>query len=272
MARFCANCGTEVDDSASFCPTCGQPLDEAAETQMPAAPAWPEGPPPTSRDEAPRDERDEAADATGVEARTEPPAEPYRPPEQPAYPQPDQPAAYEPAEESAGGYRPPEARPPEARPPEAPPSGARPSAAPQYPPPPGAQPPPSTGPQVNLPITWPVMLSAWLIGGGALLAAIGALINLFATVVNFADVLILVLMLGVAATVFFANNVPRFAYLRLATLVIALVGFGVALDRLGFGGSAGVGALLLFLGAAAASIGAVLLELGRDQPLGGQQA
>jgi hypothetical protein len=116
------------------------------------------------------------------------------------------------------------------------------------------------------------MLSAWLIGGGALLAAVGALINLFASVVNFADILLLVLMLAVAATVFFANNVPRFAYLRLATLVVALVGFGVALDRLGFGGSAGVGALLLFLGSAAASIGAILLELGRDQPLGGQQA
>jgi hypothetical protein len=30
-----------------------------------------------------------------------------------------------------------------------------------------------------------------------------------------------------------------------------------------------VGELLLFLGAAAAVIGALLLELGRDQPLGG---
>lgn len=232
MARFCANCGTEVDESASFCPTCGQPLDEAAETQMPAAPAWPDQPAPSSYRPAP-DEGADATDATGVEARTEPPppdAEPYREPGQPS------------------------------------------GAASQYPPPPGAQPPPTTGPQVNLPITWPVMLSAWLIGGGALLAALGALINLFSSVVNFADVLLLVLMLAVAATVFFANNVPRFAYLRLATLAIALVGFGVALDRLGFGSVAGVGALLLFLGAAAASIGAILLELGRDQPLGGQQA
>ena len=25
MTRFCANCGTEVDDNAVFCPTCGQP-------------------------------------------------------------------------------------------------------------------------------------------------------------------------------------------------------------------------------------------------------
>jgi hypothetical protein len=268
MARFCANCGTEVDESASFCPTCGQPLDEASETQMPAAPAWPEAPPPAPYQPA-RDEPDEAAaDATGVEARAEPPAEPYRASEQPAYRPPDQPAAYQPPEESAAEY------PPSGAPPHDAPAagGQQPAAATQYPPPPGAQPPPSAGPQVNLPITWPVMLSAWLIGGGALLAAVGALINLFATVVNFADILLLVLMLGMAASVFFANNVPRFAYLRLATLVIALVGFGVALDRLGFGGSAGVGALLLFLGAAAASIGAILIELGRDQPLGGQQA
>jgi hypothetical protein len=270
MARFCANCGTEVDDSAAFCPTCGQPLDEASEMQMPAAPAWPEQPTPSPGYQAPRDEPDEAAaDATGVEARTEPPstAEPYGEWQRPAYPPPDQPAAYEPPPASAAGYPPP-APPPETQQP----GTQQPAPATQYPPPPGAQPPPSTGPQVNLPITWPVMLSAWLIGGGALLAALGALINLFSTVVNFADVLLLVLMLGVAATVFFANNVPRFDYLRLATLAIALVGFGVALDRLGFGGSAGVGALLLFLGAAAASIGAILIELGRDQPLGGQHA
>ena len=51
------------------------------------------------------------------------------------------------------------------------------------------------------------------------------------------------------------------------TLAIALVGFGAALDRIGFGG-AGIGALLLFLGTAAAAIGAILLELGRDEPLG----
>ena len=40
--RYCPNCGTEVDDTAAFCPTCGQAIDQAAETAMPAAPAWPE--------------------------------------------------------------------------------------------------------------------------------------------------------------------------------------------------------------------------------------
>ena len=261
MARFCANCGTEVDESASFCPTCGQPLDEAAETQMPAAPAWPEQPPPPANPSQGEDSEAARVDATGVKARAELPAwdpdpEPYRRSEPPQYTPQGEPERYEPQRATGGA------------------GNASPGAPPatQYPPPPGAQPPPSAGPQVNLPITWPVMLSAWLIGGGALLAALGAVINLFASVVNFADILILVLMLAVAASVFLANNVPRFAYLRLATLVVVLVGFGVALDRLGFGGSAGVGALLLFLGSAAASIGAILLELGRDQPLGGQQA
>ena len=42
MPRFCANCGTEVEDLAVFCPTCGQPIDQASETEIPAAPAWPD--------------------------------------------------------------------------------------------------------------------------------------------------------------------------------------------------------------------------------------
>ena len=30
MVRFCPNCGTEVDDTAVFCPTCGQAIDQDA--------------------------------------------------------------------------------------------------------------------------------------------------------------------------------------------------------------------------------------------------
>ena len=116
----------------------------------------------------------------------------------------------------------------------------------------------------------PVTLSAWLIGGGTLFAALGVVIGLFDGFLNPVDLILLLALIGIAVTVFFSGSVPTFANLRLVTLVIVLIGFGIALDRIGFGG-AGIGALLLFLGTAAAAIGAIVLELGRDQPLGGPQ-
>ena len=114
----------------------------------------------------------------------------------------------------------------------------------------------------------PVTLSAWLIGGGALLAALGVLIALFGGLVSPIDLVVLVVLIGIAATVFFSASVPAVPHLRLIVLAVVLVAFGMALDRIGFGG-AGAGGLLFFLGLAAAAIGALLLELGRDQPLGG---
>jgi hypothetical protein len=121
---------------------------------------------------------------------------------------------------------------------------------------------------VNIPVTWPVTLSGWLIGGGAVVAALGTVIGLFGGPINPFDLLLVVLMLGIGVTVFFSGRVPHIPHLRLATLAVVLVAFGIGLDRLGFG-IAGIGELLLFLGAAAAAIGAILLEIGRDQPLGG---
>jgi hypothetical protein len=211
--RYCPNCGTEVDDTAAFCPTCGQAIDQAAETAMPAAPAWPEpGAPPRPHEPA-------AVPAQSWESRPEP-------------------------------------------------DTAQTEARPQTPPPP---PPPapeaSTGPSVNVPVTMPVTLSGWLIGGGALLAGLGALIGLFDGPISLIYLILLLALIGIAAATFFPDVVSGFEYLRLASLAVVLVGFGVALDRLGTGG-AGVGELLLFLGTAAAAIGAILLEIGRDQPLG----
>ncbi|MGH2357250.1 MAG: hypothetical protein ACRDGJ_04465 [Candidatus Limnocylindria bacterium] len=116
----------------------------------------------------------------------------------------------------------------------------------------------------------PLMLSGWLIGGGAALGVLGTLINLFGPF-NVADLVLLVVLAAVSASVFLASGLPEIPHLRLMTLAVVLVGFGVALDRIGFG-VAGAGALLLLLGTAAASMGAVIVELGRDQPLGGQQA
>jgi len=225
MARYCPNCGTEVDETAVFCPTCGQPIDQDAETEMPAAPAWPESPSPgePAREPAPAEP---AAETTPVD---EPISanEPTRVEERPA------PTASE---------------------------------APHRPSPPRDAPRADATP-INLPITMPVTLSAWLIGVGAALAALGALVSLFTGFLNPVELILLILLIGIAATVFFATTLPAIPQLRLATLAIVLVAFGVALDRLSFGG-AGIGVLLLFLGTAAAAIGAIILELGRDQPMG----
>ena len=222
MARYCANCGTEVEDVAVFCPTCGQPIDQASETEIPAAPAWPEPPadevaaPPPARAEV--DEIREARFEEATRSEVPPPA-----PE---------------------GLHAPPAPPPAAR------SGPGP---------------------VNLPVTVPVTLSAWLIGGGAIVAALGVVIGLFGGFLNPIDLLLLLALVGIAATVFFSANTPAIPHLRLVTLVIVLIGFGMALDRIGLGG-AGIGELLVFLGTAAAGIGAIILELGRDQPLGSPQS
>ena len=114
----------------------------------------------------------------------------------------------------------------------------------------------------------PVTLSGWLIGIGALVAGLGILIGLFDNgFLNVIDLLLLVALIAISAAVFFSASVASVPNLRLATFIVALIGFGVALDRIGFRG-AGVAELLLFLGTAAAAIGAIILELGRDQPLG----
>jgi zinc-ribbon domain len=232
LARYCPNCGTEVDETAVFCPTCGQPIDEATETQIPAAPAWPASP-----------------ERTHEDAPAEPVA-PVRPPPPPPEPELEP----EPEREPQVAFRDQE--------PPLPPPAAVPTAAPP--------PAPGSSPSRSAPVTVPLMLSGWLIGGGAALGALGALIGLFGGRINPIDLLLLLALVGIAASVFGAGSLPTFAHLRLATLAVAFVGFGMALDRIGFG-RAGAGDLLLFLGTAAAGIGAILVEVGQDQPLGGPQ-
>ena len=232
MSRFCPNCGTEVDDTAVFCPTCGQPIDQASESEMPPAPGWPE---------SPRADQEAQPDA----------AQPVEPVEAPA-------ASSDAAPQSWGD----EAAPPPARREDMTRVEAQPGTAPPVP---GRG--EGDGPAINLPITMPVTLSAWLIGIGALLAAIGIVIGLFSGDLNPIELILLLLLVAIAATVFFSASLPNVPNLRLATLSVSLIGFGIALDRLGVSGS-GVGELLLFLGTAMAAIGVILLELGRDQPLG----
>lgn len=298
MLRYCANCGTEVDETAVFCPTCGQPIEQDTETEIPPAPAWPDPDPLPIEDRAPatslpprqdnfRDEPTEdrwadesepmaepsAAgpdDPTRIERRPEPEAEPAAAPRH---------AFLDDEDVDERADRRSEAQPPaaiEPPAPDAPPaavaaaathSGSRADAAPGR----GAQQGPAAPRMPDLPITTPVTLSAWLIGGGAALAALGAIFALFDGLGTAVDILLLVGLLGIAATVFLANVLPAIPQLRLVTIVAVLVAFGVALDRLGFG-RAGAGELLLFLGTAAAAMGAILVETGNDQPLGGPSA
>ena len=236
MTRFCPNCGTEVDDTAVFCPTCGQAIDQAAETRIPPAPAWPDPPQPESR----------------PERQSQTAAEPF---------ESAQPARW--TDDDAVPARVEDATRVEDAAPAAPPPAAMAATAPE----------PQAierrqSPQVNVPVTWPVTLSAWLIGAGAFVAAVGVVIALFRGAINPIDLLLILLLLAIAVTVFFSTNVPAIPHLRLATMVVVLIGLGIAIDRIGFG-FAGIGELLLFLGTAAAAIGCILVELGRDQPLGG---
>jgi hypothetical protein len=240
MARFCPNCGTEVDDSAVFCPTCGQPIDQEVEAQMPAAPAWPDPEPAAPVPEPTRDPTPEPA---------------YEPEHATSERVWEAPAADEPTRV--------EDRPRAAEPVAQPPPPPRTEAGA-----PAARPTAPAGPTLELPLTMPVTLSAWLIGGGAAVGALGALIALFDGFGSAIALLVLVGLLGVAASVFGSTKLPAISNLRLATLAIVLVAFGIGLDRLGVGG-AGVGELLLFLGTAAAAIGVLMVELGHDQPLGG---
>jgi hypothetical protein len=259
VARFCPNCGTEVDDTAVFCPTCGQPIEQDVETEMPPAPAWPE-PEPAARppDSMPSESEPAAPEWPAApredvtEHRSEPPMrEGFVPRE--AVVEPDEPSRVEPTRV--------EARPDFPRPPREP--GLEDAAA--------EAPADPARPVVDLPITTPVTMSAWLIGVGAALGAVGALIGLFDGFGAAIDLLALVALLAVTASVFLSASIPTIPHLRFITLAVVLVAFGVALDRLGIG-RAGAGDLLLFLGSAAAMIGAVLLELGHDQPLNGPQS
>lgn len=249
MTRYCAACGTEVEDTAVFCPTCGQAIDQEHEAEIPAAPAWPD--PPAPRTPAGPVEREPVARQT---AWPEEAPDDARRESDGARPSVHEPHREEPTRvEDAPPLQP--ISEPRSTPPTSPPAAA------------GGR---RAGPSIDLPLTMPVMLSGWLIGVGVLIATLGVAIGLFAGVLNPIDLIVLILLLAIAATVFLPSRVPDVPHLRLAILVTVLIAFGMALDRIGIGG-AGVGELLYFFGAAAAGIGAIILELGRDQPLGGSQ-
>lgn len=297
--RFCVHCGTEVDEQAAFCPACGNPLDGPPVNEIPAAPAWPQRlrSQPEAEPEPEREPELEAApehpaapaDAEAAHAARRPSAPPSEPPlpdwlsesepetlvEPHAEPEPEatrlvgeiQPTTEEDANES-------EVELAEERAPLRPVSPIRPAARPGPEATPGATGPgPSSGErpggmaqQLDLPITWPVTLSGWLIGVGAFVGALAVVLD-FRAFVNPVTLIAFVVLLAVAATIFFAANLPSIPHRQLWVLVAVLVAFGAALERIG-GGTAFAG-LVFFLGSGAAAIGAILLELGLDRPLGG---
>jgi hypothetical protein len=111
-----------------------------------------------------------------------------------------------------------------------------------------------------------LMLSGWLIGVGSLVAALSVLLD-FRTFANPVTLIFFLLLLAVSASVFLSSNIPDFANRRLWVLVVVVAAFGIGLWRVGFG--ANFAGVVFFLGALAAAAGAMILELGRDRPMGG---
>jgi hypothetical protein len=256
--HFCPKCGTEVEADARFCPSCGTTLEVDTESRIPAAPPWPDAaadeatlsdtsaqlPLPEERapeERAPEERAPEEPTAVEEPAAMDEPA----PVDQHAPPKPmlDEPALAE---------RP--AEPGESPPPPTPP----PTSAAPHPPAVAAS---STGP--DLPFTWPTTLSGWLMGGGAVLGAVFLLPRLTAAG-NTISLLLLLALLGVAATVFLPDRIPDIPRLRLWVLAITMVGLGVGLARAAFT-IQGVETLFLVCMLAAAG-GALLLELDMDRP------
>lgn len=271
--RTCANCGTEVDEEAAFCPSCGQPLAEVPPTPAappPPAPAWH----PEDEDEAARGQ------PTAAWSSREPFDEPRSdaagslvPPIEPREEAPVQaPAPAPPPEPYDEPYDEPYRTAVEERP--APPPLPQASPGPPGPPPPGspeARPAVERSAPAELPLSLPVTVSGWLVGGGALVGALAlfADFRLFSNPVTF---VLLVLLLGVAATVFLAPRMPAIPFLQLGVMVTIFAGLGVALDRVGFGSIVGIGSAILLLAMIAAATGVVIAETGRDRPWAGPGA
>lgn len=248
--HFCPNCGTEVEEDARFCPTCGTTLASDSDMEqsgptLPPAPAW---------------GRSQAEPAAEEPASVEPPTAPAPlvddSPTMTVAPPPAT-VAPAPAEKKDAAESPASESPPPGAPP--PPSSES--------PPPAAQPPPPSDPAAtptrsmpDLPITWPTTMAGWLIGAGSLLGAI----FLVASLGNVISLLLFLALLGIAATIFLSDRVPVIPRLRLAVLVITMIGLGVALARAGFT-VRGLDTLFLLAMIAAAG-GALLIELERDRP------
>jgi hypothetical protein len=175
-------------------------------------------------------------------------------PAAPAWPKPETQAIQPPDTRPAPSAVPPP-------PPAPPPSPTAPALEPAQPIPPPPPPPPIDRQGIDLPLTWPTMASGWLIGIGCLVGAVALIPSLS----DLLSVLLLLALLGLAATVFLSEWVPGIPRLRLITLVVTTIGLGIALDRSAFTVRGMETVLLLAMLAAVA--GALLIELDRDRPL-----
>jgi hypothetical protein len=279
MSQVCGHCGTEVEDEALFCPACGQPLAaEEAVPELPPAPDWPEAPagsapPPTMTPEEAhaawargRDASSALADPTPDEPHGDAPASPRDADfEAAAVPTPvPTPTGDEvPPWRRGVAARNPAPRPEETAPPADTAGATRAGAAPQ---PAGI-------------VTTPTTLSGWLIGVGSLVGALALFLPWLQGVgytalwglASTPNILILILLLGVGASIFLAGVVPAFPHRSLANLAVTLIGVGIGLDAVARPVST-AGALIFLLALLVAAAGALLPELGLDRPVGGPQA
>jgi hypothetical protein len=228
---FCPSCGTEVDADARFCPTCGTTLAEPAGMPViPDAPAWP----------APA----EATEPAAVDEQTEAGL-----------------TDDDPAPDLAGsGSVPPSPASDEVPPAAGPPAEAAPEPAPA-PEPVTNEPSPGSARGSDMPFTVPATIGGWMIGGGAGLGALALILRLN----DMLSLFLFLALLGVAATIFLADRLPKIANQRLLVLVVVMVGLGVALDRAAFT-VRGLETILLISMLTAAG-GVLLVELDRDRPV-----
>jgi len=291
MSQICGHCGTEVEDEALFCPACGQPLAAEATPELPPAPDWPDAPAGSAPARTMTPEEAHAAWAQGQDSSSVSPGPGH---EEPAA-QAQSIASFEPepppipASTSTAGEVPPWRRGVAARNPPPSPEDAPRAGAPGTHDGAGA-----TGQQgavgatgatqaggprpvgiVNVPAT----LSGWLIGVGSLVGAVALFLPWVQGVgytqlwglASTPNILILILLLAVGASIFFADLVPEIAHRSLAITAVTLIGMGIGLDAVARPASA-TGALIFLVAMLAAAAGALLPEFGLDRPVGGPQA
>jgi hypothetical protein len=276
MSKVCSHCGTEVEDEALFCPACGQPFAEEQAAELPNAPDWPEAPlgsaapAPMSESTPSRAERSKPqADSEGPASAEPAMAEP--PESLPPLPAPGVPyiAPPPPAPGAASAEVPPWRRGVAAR---APASRSEEAAEPGAPPAATTQP---ASPRAPSGVATPATLAGWLLGMGSVVGAL-ALFLPWVQGVGYTELwglattpnlLLLILLVAVAVSVFLPGVIPAFAQRSLAIMAVTLIGVGIGLDAVARPASA-TGALIFLLGLIAAAVGTLLPDLGLDRRVG----